>query len=381
MLETGNRRLRERAVGRAGVFGALAVWSCSLNQEAVRNSIGGYMKTFCANRWSRRWSAVAVTILCLLGAGWPLAAQTTISTGSIQGTIVDSTGAVVSGAKVTITNKDTSESRSVLTTSAGAYASGSLAPGNYVIRAEVPGFKSIEKSVVIQVGVTTGANFSLEVGSSSTVVEVTGEEVTVNTEQASVQGVLNKEQIENLPINGRNFLDLAQLEPGVQIQDGSDFDPTKVGFSSISFGGRFGRTARIEVDRLDTSDETVGTTTENIPSSDIQEFQISQSTLDLSNELTSSGAVNVVTRSGTSITAKPLACSATAFSPLHCLGLPRRISATRMAAISAAASFATSCFSLPTSSTPIKICWRRWFPPDPLAPWPAAPTVLSARLI
>ncbi|HXB21192.1 MAG TPA: hypothetical protein VNV88_07425, partial [Candidatus Solibacter sp.] len=92
---------------------------------------------------------------------------------------------------------------------------------------------------------------------------------------------------------------LAQLEPGVQIQDGSNFDPTKNGFSSISFGGRFGRTARIEVDGIDISDETVGTTTQNIPAGSIAEFQVSQSSLDLSTELTSSGAVNVVTKSGT----------------------------------------------------------------------------------
>src|SRR5262249_20658095 len=107
------------------------------------------------------------------------------------------------------------------------------------------------------------------------------------------------QQIENLPINGRNFLDLAQLEPGVQIQDGQNFDPTKVGYSSISFGGRFGRTARINVDGVDISDETVGTTTTNIPYSALQEFQLSQSSLDLSNDITSSGAVNVVTKSGT----------------------------------------------------------------------------------
>ncbi len=113
-----------------------------------------------------------------------------------------------------------------------------------------------------------------------------------------MQGVLNVNQIQNLPVNGRNFLDLAQLEPGVQIQEGSTFDPTKNGFSSISFQGRFGRTARIEVDGVDVSDETVGTTTQNIPSSAIQEFQLSQSSLDLSTELTSSGAVNVTTRSG-----------------------------------------------------------------------------------
>ncbi len=107
------------------------------------------------------------------------------------------------------------------------------------------------------------------------------------------------DQIASLPVNGRNFLDLAQLEPGVQIQDGANFDPTKVGYSSISFGGRFGRTARIDVDGVDVSDETVGTTTEDIPASGIQEFSLAQSSLDLSNDLTSSGAVNVTTKSGT----------------------------------------------------------------------------------
>ena len=88
------------------------------------------------------------------------------------------------------------------------------------------------------------------------------------------------------------------LNLGVQIQDGAAFDPTKNGFSSISFGGRYGRTARIEVDGGDISDENVGTTTMNIPASAIQEFQIEQSSLDLSSGMTSSGAVNISTRSG-----------------------------------------------------------------------------------
>src|SRR5207248_2343482 len=131
------------------------------------------------------------------------------------------------------------------------------------------------------------------------VIEVQATSVAINTEQPTVQGVLTTEQIENLPFNGRNFLDLAQLEPGVQIQDGGNFDPTKNGFSSVSFGGRYGRTARIELDGIDISDETVGTTTQNISAGAIDEFQLSQSTLDLSTELTSSGAVNVVTKSGT----------------------------------------------------------------------------------
>jgi len=68
-------------------------------------------------------------------------------------------------------------------------------------------------------------------------VEVKGEEIRVNTEQATVQGVVTRDQIETLPINGRNFLDLAQLEPGVQIQDGGNFDPTKNGFLVDFFRG------------------------------------------------------------------------------------------------------------------------------------------------
>jgi len=226
-------------------------------------------------------------------------AQTTVSTGSISGTVTDPTDAAVAGAQVTITNKDTGQVLNPLTNSTGAYNSGALTPGTYIVRVEAKGFKTTQITVTVQVGVTSSANLKLEVGAESAIVEVTGEAVSVNTEQPTVQGVLTAEQIDNLPIDGRNFLSLAQLEPGVQIQDGSNFDPTKVGYSSISFGGRFGRTARIEVDGVDVSDETVGTTTEDIPASAILEFQTEQSSLDFSTELTSSGAVNVDTKRGT----------------------------------------------------------------------------------
>jgi hypothetical protein len=226
-------------------------------------------------------------------------AQTTVSTGSIQGTITDPTGAAIAAAQVTITGKATGQVLRSTTSSTGTYSSGALIPGEYSVRVEAQGFRALELLLTVQVGVTTAGNGQLEIGSTGEVVEVQASAVNIDTSQAIVQGVMTSQQIDNLPINGRNFLDLAQLEPGVQIQDGTNFDPTKVGYSSISFGGRFGRTARISVDGVDVSDETVGTTTGDIPSSGIQEFQLSQSNLDLSNDLTSSGAVNVITRSGT----------------------------------------------------------------------------------
>jgi hypothetical protein len=247
----------------------------------------------------RRLAVFAVCMPITLLAISPLFAQTTISTGSIVGTVTDPSGAVVSGAKVTITNKGTGQVVTTTTTSTGNYATGALIPGDYTIRVEGAGFKTTEMLVVVQVNTTASGNLKLNLGESSQVVEVQASELAVNTEQATVQGVITAQQIENLPINGRNFLDLAQLEPGVQIQDGGTFDPTKNGFSSVSFGGRFGRTARIEVDGVDVSDENVGTTTQNIPMGAIQESSLQQSSLDLSTELTSSGSVNITTKSGT----------------------------------------------------------------------------------
>lgn len=229
----------------------------------------------------------------------PLGGQTTISTGSIVGTVTDPTGAVLSGANVSITNAATGQVINTKTNASGSFSSGAVVPGNYKVQVSARGFSSVSMPVTVLVGNTATANAKLQVGQESQVVEVQATEVQVNTEQPTVQGVLNAGQIENLPVNGRNFLDLAQLEPGVQIQDGQNFDPTKAGYSSISFGGRNGRTARIEVDGADVSDETVGTTTTDIPASAIQEFQISQSSLDMSTELTSSGSVNVTTKSGT----------------------------------------------------------------------------------
>ncbi len=253
---------------------------------------------FSSPRRSARLTLLALVALSALLLCSVAFAQTSVSNGSISGTVTDATGAVVPSAKVTMTGP-TGQTVHTTTSSTGAYSSGALVPGTYSVRAEAKGFKTTQMSVDVQVNNTANGSIRLEIGQESTVVEVEASEVAVNTQQAEVQGVLTSAQISALPVNGRNFLDLAQLEPGVQIQDGTNFDPTKIGYSSISFGGRFGRTARINVDGVDVSDETVGTTTEDIPASSIQEFSLAQSSLDLSNDLTSSGAVNVTTKSGT----------------------------------------------------------------------------------
>ena len=159
--------------------------------------------------------------------------------------------------------------------------------------------KTAELPLEVRIGNITNGNVKLDVGDEKTLVKVEVGRIPINTDQAIVQEVFNSGELENFPLNGRNFLDIAQLEPGVQILDGVNIDPTKAGYFSISFDGHFGRITRTELDGVDVSDETVGASTENIPVSAIREFSAAQSNLDLSNELSATGAINLVTKSGT----------------------------------------------------------------------------------
>ena len=144
----------------------------------------------CRGRVAMRWTAFATLALLLLSSA-AVCAQTTISTGSIVGTVTDPQGALVAGAKVTITDKATGQVITTSTTSAGAYASGSLIPSRYVVRVEAQGFRTTEETIAVEVAVTATGNLKLQLGQAGQVVEVQATELQVNTEQATVQGVIN----------------------------------------------------------------------------------------------------------------------------------------------------------------------------------------------
>src|SRR5215813_15227288 len=235
----------------------------------------------------------------LLVWGSPIMAQHI--RGALEGSVADQNGAVISGAKVSVKNDATNVEVRVTANDRGFFNVQNLEAGNYTVTVEQAGFrKYIAKDVTVKVGSVTPLNVALQVGAQEQVVEVTATstEATVDTSRSTVDGVVTAKTIESLPLNGRNFLDLAQLEPGVQVRDGGDFDPTKNQMSGVSIGGRSGRSTRIQVDGVDITDETVGTTTANISNESIQEFQVSRSTLDAATDLTSSGAINIITRSG-----------------------------------------------------------------------------------
>src|SRR6267378_6150765 len=127
----------------------------------------------------------------------PAHAQATVGTGSIRGTVLDPGGNSVPSAKVTITSRDTARKITPDVTSSGEFNSGPVTPGQYTVRIEASGFKTFEQGFAVQVGQITAANFTLEIGSPSTMITVEATTVQVNTDQTSVQGVLTQDQIEN----------------------------------------------------------------------------------------------------------------------------------------------------------------------------------------
>ncbi|MDP9339091.1 MAG: TonB-dependent receptor [Acidobacteriota bacterium] len=243
-----------------------------------------------------RKAIVGILVVLLVGAGNAWAQRLT---GSLSVQVTDPAGKAVSDVKGTVVSKGRGNTVDVMSNADGQMVVPDLPPGDYKITLERDGFRTINADVAIRVGVTTSLDLTLELGSQASTVMVEANDITVDTDKSTVQGTIQADEIQSLPLNGRNFLDLAQLAPGVQVLDGGSFDPTKNQFVGVSIGGRSGRSTRIQVDGVDITDETVGTTVMNLTNESIQEFGIAQSSLDVSTDLTSTGAVNIITRSGT----------------------------------------------------------------------------------
>ena len=279
-----------------------------------------------------------------------------VNGGSLQGIISDSSGALVPGASVRVAATDTGEVVTVKTDASGFYTVGPLNPGNYRVTVSATGFETLIVNTVIRTATATAGSFQLKVGAQTVTVEVTEGEVQLNTDQPSISGVVSSEQFQSLPVDGRNVLDYAQLQPGVQLQAGGiadgGFDPTKAGYSAVSFSGISGRTTRILLDGQDVTDETVGTTVFNISEGSVGEEQVTRSTADPSTEVTSQESVLISSKAGTN------SFHGEAFEyfqdqrvrATQLLKLPRaRSSATNSAAASEVPLSATSCSSTANS--------------------------------
>ncbi len=161
--------------------------------------------------------------LCILL--FALSAVAQIQNGQLTGTVTDPSGAAVPNAKVTITNQATNFSASVTTNQTGVYSARELPVGTYKISVEAPGFKTFsDVGVSLNAGAITHVDAKMELGQAREVVEVTGQEVAVQTDDAKLSSTISSAQINNLPLNGRNVFDLMQMSAGAVNVAGVDFE-------------------------------------------------------------------------------------------------------------------------------------------------------------
>jgi hypothetical protein len=217
-------------------------------------------------------------------------------TGTITGVLTDESGAVVPNATVTITNKDTGAVRTVQSLSDGSFSAPALPAAQYEVRAEAAGFRVMVRPAQVETGSTITVNITMQVGATKDVVTVEAAAANINYESNTVQGVVTKKQIDSLPLNGRSYLNLAQLEPGVLV---TPANPAQFNaqFSVSVLGGPASRTS-ITVDGGNVRNPVEGGSGTNFSQEVVQEFQLSSTNFDLSTGITAFGAINVVTRSG-----------------------------------------------------------------------------------
>src|SRR5256712_3130880 len=220
-------------------------------------------------------------------------------TGPIGGIVPDTNGPPPPAARVTITNRDNGLTRSIVASTEGDYSAAALPAGVYTVAAEANGFRRLERAATVEAGTTTTVDLTLEIGQVTEQVTVDDATPLINYESHQVGGVISRKQIENLPLNGRNFLDLAKLEPGVTnpirgtnnrifvplLGAGVQNTP-RIGFTRVTVDGGAINLAGTIGAALQVSQEAV------------QEFQLSTVNFDLATSVTSDGAVNIVTRSG-----------------------------------------------------------------------------------
>jgi Carboxypeptidase regulatory-like domain/TonB dependent receptor len=228
-------------------------------------------------------------------------AQSNATGGQIVGQILDSTGAAVAGAEVTIRNLNTNYTRTATTTESGLYAVPQVPVGPYEVIVKVSGFTPASQELLVTLGSSVAANFSLAITETSEVVEVNGSnaaDLNIQPTRSAAQAIIDTRQIQQLPANGRRFQDFLLLTPAVSVESQR---------GGLSLSGQRGINININIDGADFNQPFFGGLrggersgfAPTVSQESIQEFQVSRNTFSAEFGRSTGGVVNVITKSGT----------------------------------------------------------------------------------
>jgi hypothetical protein len=234
------------------------------------------------------------------------AAFAQLTTADILGTVTDATSAVVPGANITLTNLGTNETRTGQSNSSGDYSFTLLPAGHYSITVKAGGFQaSITKDLAVEAGDRARADVHLQLGSESTVIEVTASTPLLQADSATVSSTVTAKAVQDLPLNGRNFVQLVQLVPGANegpgngLSSGGRPDDRRTNAAGISVNGQDDTLNNWVVDGIDDNERIIGSIGVKPNVEGIQEITVQTNSYAPEAGRTAGGVINVVTRSGT----------------------------------------------------------------------------------
>jgi Carboxypeptidase regulatory-like domain/TonB dependent receptor/TonB-dependent Receptor Plug Domain len=244
--------------------------------------------------------ALLATVLCAANA----AAQASRVGATLEGTVMDSSGAVMPGSKISVQNALTSQSRTATTDERGLFRVEQLAVGSYEVRVDLAGFAQYRQTgVVLSLGQTVHLNIVLPLASASETITVKAQPSAIDTSQSSVVSSVDQERIEELPVRSRNYLDFVLLAPGVSSspKTAAAANSTPLTGSGFTFGGLRPQSNNVLIDGLENNDEFTGASRTELSPEIVKEFQVVNNGLSAESGGASGGSINVITRSGANI--------------------------------------------------------------------------------
>jgi len=246
-----------------------------------------------------RLSRQAIGIVSLLVVSLPVSAQ--VVTVTVQGRVYDSTGAAISQATITAVNSATGLSRTTTADAMGDYQIPLLPPGDYTVTAEKTGFQKSAKKTHLDIGAVGTLDFNLPVGQVQEQVQVQDVGELAEPTRTMVSSVIDTQKIENLPVNGREFIDFALLAPGVTVGNttSGSTDVIVEPVTKLSFAGQNIHFNFIAVDGADDISTASGIQRGTPPQEAVQEFRVINTDYSTEFGRATAGIVNIITRSGT----------------------------------------------------------------------------------